>query len=64
VEDGSILGPFYEIETSSPGAALQPSETMKHTQRIIHLQGDETDLAWLVRQLFDVDLDGISSKFQ
>ena len=24
VEDGSIMGPFYEIETSSPGAALSP----------------------------------------
>ena len=24
VEDGSIMGPFYEIETSSPGAELAP----------------------------------------
>jgi hypothetical protein len=64
VEDGSILGPFYEIETSSPGAALRPSETMNHTQRIIHLQGDESDLARMVRQLFDADLDELSRKFQ
>jgi len=63
VEDGSILGPFYEIETSSPGAALQPSETMKHTQRIIHLQGDQEELAIIVQQLFNLDLDDIISKF-
>jgi hypothetical protein len=64
VEDGSIMGPFYEIETSSPGAALQPSESMKHTQRIFHLQGEEEDLAWLVQELFEAKLDDISRKFQ
>lgn len=64
VEDGSILGPFYEIETSSPGAALQPSESMKHTQKIIHLQGDVVDLDHIVQHLFDTDLDDISKKFQ
>ena len=64
VEDGSIMGPFYEIETSSPGAALQPSETMKHTQRIMHFQGDQEKLAKIVRQLFNLDLDDIINKFQ
>jgi hypothetical protein len=64
VEDGSILGPFYEIETSSPGAELQPSETMKHTQRIMHFQGEEQDLAGMVDALFSLDLDDIKSKFQ
>jgi hypothetical protein len=64
VEDGSIMGPFYEIETSSPGAALQPSETLKHTQRIMHFQGDEADLAKMVHALFNLDLDDIINKFQ
>ena len=64
VEDGSILGPFYEIETSSPGAALKPSETMKHTQRIMHFQGDKEKLAKIVHQLFNLDLDDIINKFQ
>jgi len=63
VEDGSILGPFYEIETSSPGAALQPSETMKHTQRIMHFQGDKEALAKIVHQLFNLELDDIINKF-
>jgi len=64
VEDGSILGPFYEIETSSPGAALQPSETMKHTQRIMHFQGEKEKLAKIVHRLFNLDLDDIINKFQ
>jgi hypothetical protein len=64
VEDGSIMGPFYEIETSSPGAELQPSETMKHTQRIMHFQGDQEELAKIVNQLFNLDLDDIINKFQ
>lgn len=37
-EDGSMMGPFYEIETSSPGAELAPYESLIHTQKIIHLQ--------------------------
>ena len=64
VEDGSIMGPFYEIETSSPGAALQPMETLKHTQRIMHFQGDEEELAKIVLRLFNLDLDDIINKFQ
>ena len=64
VEDGSIMGPFYEVETSSPGAALQPSETLKHTQRIMHFQGEEADLAKVVLALFNLDLDDIINKFQ
>jgi hypothetical protein len=64
VEDGSIMGPFYEIETSSPGAELQPLETMKHTQRIMHFQGDEADLAQMVSALFGMDLENIKKKFQ
>jgi len=64
VEDGSIMGPFYEIETSSPGAALQPSESMRHVQRIMHFQGYETELAKIVYKLFNFDLDDIAKKFQ
>lgn len=64
VEDGSIMGPFYEIETSSPGAELQPMESLKHTQRIMHFQGNEAELARIVGKLFDLDLDDVSEKFQ
>ena len=64
VEDGSVMGPFYEIETSSPGAELLPGGSMKHTQRMIHFQGDESALAGIVSGLFDLDLEEIAGKFQ
>ncbi len=38
--DGSIMGPFWELETSSPAAALRPGETIVHTHTTIHLRGD------------------------
>lgn len=64
VEDGSIMGPFYEIETSSPAAALEPEGSLTHIQRVAHIQGDEKDLANLVNGLFDLNLNSIASKFE
>ncbi len=63
VEDGSIMGPFYEIETSSPAAALQPGEALTHTQRIVHIQGEKEELAKIVNNLFHLNLYTIESKF-
>lgn len=64
VEDGSIMGPFYEIETSSPGAQLAPGESLAHTQKVIHIQGEDILLAPIVRKLFGADLNVIKTKFQ
>lgn len=63
VDDGSIMGPFYEIETSSPAASLKPLESLVHTQRVMHFQGDENQLSDIVRKLFNLDLKDISNKF-
>jgi len=38
------MGPFYELETSSPAAALKPDGTISHIHRTYHLQGPEADL--------------------
>lgn len=63
VEDGSIMGPFYEIETSSPGAQLQPNESLTHIHRVVHVQGDAIEMAKLVNKLFDLKLNLIMDKF-
>ena len=63
VEDGSIMGPFYEIETSSPAAELLPGEYLTHVQRVAHIQGDEQKLGEIVQSLFNVDLNNITTKF-
>jgi len=57
------LGPFYELETSSPAAALKPGETMKHIQRTFHIHGSEEQLTVLAKKLLGVSLDAIKSAF-
>lgn len=64
VEDGSIMGPFYEIETSSPAAALAPGQYMQHLQSVVHLCGEESELSAIVHELFNIDLKDIVVKFQ
>lgn len=64
VEDGSIMGPFYEIETSSPGAELVPGASLVHIQKVVHIQGEDKQLAPIVKNLFGADLDVIKTKFQ
>jgi len=38
------LGGFYELETSSPGAALRPGESLTHTHRTFHFVADRVAL--------------------
>ena len=57
------LGPFYELETSSPAAALKPGETMKHVQRTFHFQGSEEELNPLAKRLLGVSLEAINAAF-
>jgi len=63
-DTGTIMGPFYEIETSSPGAALAPGESLTHTQYTIHIEGDEATLAEIAAKVFDADLDKIANIFK
>lgn len=62
-ETGVVMGPFYEIETSSPGAALAPGGSLTHTQYTIHLEGSRDDLSEIVKKVFGADLDEIMTKF-
>jgi hypothetical protein len=58
------LGPFYEIESSSPAAALAPGESMRHLHRTLHLQGSGAALDVVARGVLGVSLDDISSSLQ
>lgn len=51
------LGPFYELETSSPAAALAPGESAEHVHRTIHLTGDRDALDAVARKVLGVSLD-------
>jgi len=50
------LGPFYELETSSPAAALKPGEILNHVHRTIHLQGPGRALDKVARAVLGVTL--------
>lgn len=62
-EDGTIMGPFYEIEASSPAAALAPGESLSHIQYTIHIQGDSAIIAGIVKDVFGVELEKITGMF-
>lgn len=57
------LGPFWELETSSPAAALLPGESLQHIHTTIHVQGDEVLLDKVVQTLLDVTLEEIKTAF-
>ncbi|MDT8432048.1 MAG: DUF6786 family protein [Bacteroidales bacterium] len=63
LEDGSIMGPFYELESSSPAAFLAPSESMVHRQMIFHIAGEEEELDLILQTLFGITIDEVKNVF-
>lgn len=61
---GDPLGPFYELETSSPGLALDVGESYTHTQTTIHLQGAKTMLDKIARETLACSLEEIENAFE
>ena len=61
--DSGSLGSFYELETSSPAAALEPNESITHIHRTIHLLGPRQDLDTIVKAKFGVAIPEIESVF-
>lgn len=53
------LGPFYELESSSPAAALAPGKSLSHLHRTIHARGNESELDPIARELLGVSLQEI-----
>lgn len=62
-DDGSVMGPFYEIESSSPAAMLKSGEKLSHTQRIFHITGDEKYLSEITESMFNLTIDEIKEAF-
>jgi hypothetical protein len=53
---GKPLGPFYELETSSPAAALAPGRSIRHTHRTYHFVGREAQLDPIARATLGVTI--------
>ncbi|MDD4589336.1 MAG: hypothetical protein PHG06_02740, partial [Parabacteroides sp.] len=63
LEDGSIMGPFFEMESASPAALLMPGETLYHTHNVFHFMGKENDLTLITKALLGVSIDDIKTVF-
>jgi hypothetical protein len=55
-ESGEQMGPFYELESSSPALALKPGESGTHQQTILHIYGSEAELQTILSDLCDTQL--------
>jgi hypothetical protein len=58
------LGPFYELESSSPAAALEPGASLSHVHRTVHLTGPEAALDAVARAVLGVGLADITGAFK
>ena len=57
------LGPFYELESSSPALELGPGEFREHVHRTAHFVGDDAALDPLARAALGVGIAEIRGKF-
>jgi len=64
LEDGTQMGPFYELESSSPAANLKPGERMLHRERIFHFEGTEEELSIITEKVFGIGISEIKEKFK
>jgi len=55
------FGPFHELESSSPAAALAPGESLAHRHRTLHLEGPRADLERVARATLGLALATIES---
>jgi len=55
------MGPFFELESSSPAAALAPGKSLTHVHRTLHLSGPESALDAVAQATLGVSLSAIKT---
>lgn len=60
--DGGGLGPFYELESSSPAMDLKSNESGSHIHQTFHFEGDEDELEKLAKGILGVSIKELSGK--
>ena len=58
------MGPFYELESSSPALELKKGESLVHRQTTFHFQGNEKSLDRLALEVFGVSVIEINEVFK
>ncbi len=62
--DAKPLGPFYELETSSPAAELKPGESLSHIHLTFHFKGPENKLDEISEATLGVSVQEIKFAFK
>ena len=62
LEGGGQLGPFYELESSSPALDLKSNERSTHVHQTFHFIGDEGELDKLAMEILGVSIKNISGQ--
>jgi len=57
------LGPFYELESSSPALFLKPGESGSHIHATYHFHGTKAELDGIAKKVLGVSLDEVTSAF-
>ena len=57
------LGPFYELETSSPAASLAPGKSITHRQTTVHISGPAAALDPMATAKLGVSIEQITGAF-
>lgn len=58
------LGPFYELETSSPALALKAGESGTHIQLTCHFEGNPEELNPIITKLLGTTINEIKNVFE
>lgn len=61
--DGSQMGPFYELESSSFTSALKAGEKIVHCQKTYHFEGDNNVLNEIAYKVLNIRLDELGTCF-
>jgi len=61
--NGTQMGPFYEIESVSPAAFLQPNEKLTHKHSVFHFTGSKDELDAIAMKTLGVSIKDIRSAF-
>ncbi|WP_020526279.1 DUF6786 family protein [Flexithrix dorotheae] len=60
---GNQMGPFYELESSSPALELKKNESVKHVHQTFHFVGEEKELDRIANATLGVGIQEIQGVF-
>lgn len=63
LEDGSQMGPFYELESVSTALFLPPGQSATHWHSVFHFTGDESNLNRISEKVLGVSIGDIKNVF-